>query len=909
MSATNPNFDASSDTARLYIAGSVTGMTKVHLMDYTSEVASELDATKDWIGHNYIVAKHDSDDSFLLANEGADDLDIGFQALTNVNMKANATAYGQGALGSSYDMWQVQTVYTMTFDKNGGDTEAEPSAIAAEYQEEKFFGVVIQEEGYFVKSLPTVEPTRVGAHFLEWNYAADGSGGKVTLPSGGIEIERDTTVYAIWGATVKFNPNYDGAPEGWADDKDVSLRFGATGVSLAETQIPEPPEREGYTFEGWYSAQDGTGNKLTTSTVIDSDATYYAKWSQEEPKEQLWYYEVYYEYIDEDGTSTWTLYKDGQGGWALPTETVGISHDSFDGTDLGWGSVDGSGNEILGTHYVYDATYPTGETGHRLSATCAEAAKDNPLKIYYRATPHTVTYEFEGEAPSYVKLPAQLSTCYSAPITVANEPTAFGWTFKGWTSDDVTIARDGTFTMPNKDVTITGTWERTATALKPTATSLVAYEGGEGSSANPEDALPEPVWRYESEGWNLYIDGVEQPKGMDAFNWAYFSVDDNYEQTEAASTGVYELRAWALDGNHEVTAKDAAGNVYRLDLGTEPESVLDGKNDPVTVSVRDVVSDESAEHLTSDALKPVYGQASDAIEGVELLADEGSALEGNYGSNGLLQDECSVEEPHAHMSEDAVLYKNGVDSMPLEDGAKIGLLWDNLLSNVLGAEDQIAKLEEKALAAASMGTPDGSEFKYIDLVDMADGNVWVGTAGENAAATTVFWPYPEGVDKNDEIAVVRFTGLTRDYTVNADDEALNNAVEASRAVNLEITKTDEGVLFEIPSQGFGPIEMLWVDGEEDPDPDSDPDPDPTPDPNPDPEPDPDPDPDPTPDPDPDPEPEPEPGPEPDPDSDDKPKPGKPGLPATGDPALAVTLVTAGAGAVAIAAAAVVRKRR
>ena len=58
------------------------------------------------------------------------------------------------------------------------------------------------------------------------------------------------------------------------------------------------------------------------------------------------------------------------------------------------------------------------------------------------------------------------------------------------------------------------------------------------------------------------------------------------------------------------------------------------------------------------------------------------------------------------------------------------------------------------------------EFKYMDLVDMEDGNVWVGTESE---PVTVFWPYPEGVTAEDDIAVVRFPGLTRDYTTDADD--------------------------------------------------------------------------------------------------------------------------------------------
>ena len=69
-----------------------------------------------------------------------------------------------------------------------------------------------------------------------------------------------------------------------------------------------------------------------------------------------WYYEVYYEYF-EDGEASWVEYEYGQGGKTAPSETVTIAPESWNGEDLGWEAIDGSGNEKLGTHYVYDPTY------------------------------------------------------------------------------------------------------------------------------------------------------------------------------------------------------------------------------------------------------------------------------------------------------------------------------------------------------------------------------------------------------------------------------------------------------------------------------------------------------------------------------------------------------------------------
>ena len=354
--------------------------------------------------------------------------------------------------------------------------------------------------------------------------------------------------------------------------------------------------------------------------------------------------------------------------------------------------------------------------------------------------------------------------------------------------------------------------EPPATLVAPTAVSLTAYEGGEGSEANAADALPDPVWRSDAEGWTVTVDGAAWDVAAQGapFQWGYFPQGSDDEQTNAAKHGVYKLRAWALEGDPEVLATDADGSRYELDLGEEPVVVSDAAGDLVTVSVRDVTADDAAvDGLSEDVFKDVFGYDSSAASGASTLA----AGDGLFNEFGTQDGTCSQTEPHAHVPEGTTLYKNGNPQLPLESGAKIALLWDELLSDVLGADAQAQALHAKALAAANMSDPDGHEFKYTDLVDMADGNVWVGTAaaadGTPGAATTVFWPYPEGVTDDDEVAVVRFTNLTRDYTVTMNEDALETAVASSTAEKLAVTKTDTGVLFEIPSQGFGPIEMLW----------------------------------------------------------------------------------------------------
>lgn len=60
-----------------------------------------------------------------------------------------------------------------------------------------------------------------------------------------------------------------------------------TGASTAETgedgklsAMPSDPTREGFTFNGWYTAMTG-GDKVTTGTVFADDTTIYAHWTKE----------------------------------------------------------------------------------------------------------------------------------------------------------------------------------------------------------------------------------------------------------------------------------------------------------------------------------------------------------------------------------------------------------------------------------------------------------------------------------------------------------------------------------------------------------------------------------------------------------------------------------------------------
>ncbi len=115
-------------------------------------------------------------------------------------------------------------------------------------------------------------PVREGYIFDGWYTEAQG--GTLISKSTEVEITGDHTLYAQWTAntyTVTFNANGGtGAPS------EQTKTYG-TDLTLSSTV----PTREGYTFTGWNTAQDGSGTSYAAgaSYTANAEVTLYAQWT------------------------------------------------------------------------------------------------------------------------------------------------------------------------------------------------------------------------------------------------------------------------------------------------------------------------------------------------------------------------------------------------------------------------------------------------------------------------------------------------------------------------------------------------------------------------------------------------------------------------------------------------------
>ena len=188
---------------------------------------------------------------------------IGRDALEYCNNLTDIYFRGTEEQWYAFDLWEDEYNYAtvhfasgniIRYDANGGT--------GAPANQSKVVGDTI--------TLSTARPTRA----LTLTY--DANGGEVD-----IQGKLPRMQFLGWNTFPdgSGDPYAPGAT--YADDADLTLyaQWKAVKAGALET-----PEREGYTFLGWFTARNG-GEQVTAQTLLDGDLTVYAHWTNEPPHE------------------------------------------------------------------------------------------------------------------------------------------------------------------------------------------------------------------------------------------------------------------------------------------------------------------------------------------------------------------------------------------------------------------------------------------------------------------------------------------------------------------------------------------------------------------------------------------------------------------------------------------------
>jgi TQXA domain-containing protein len=158
------------------------------------------------------------------------------------------------------------SVYTLTYNANGGTGSMEPVTAAAGS----------------VQTVASSSFAKQNSTFVEWNTAADGSGTSYQ-PGSSLTLNSDITLYAIWqeNAPVSYTVSFD-ANGGTGSMEPVTVMDGYCTLPANGFTAPDGKE-----FSGWSLSRDG--NILTSSQLeVTQDTTLYAVWrSTEQPKPSI----------------------------------------------------------------------------------------------------------------------------------------------------------------------------------------------------------------------------------------------------------------------------------------------------------------------------------------------------------------------------------------------------------------------------------------------------------------------------------------------------------------------------------------------------------------------------------------------------------------------------------------------
>lgn len=246
----------------------------------------------------------------------------------------------------------------------------------------------------------------------------------------------------------------------------------------SEVTVIEDPSKEGYDFAGWDISPDSV--KITegsnTFTMPEADVTLTAQWTAKN-------YNVTYEWsglpteADIDTPENTKANYNQTVTLNSSYTTVKVDHDTY--TFNGWTvtTADGQPVNLTGNQFTMPASNVT------VTGNWQHTGTDQRYWVKYQVTgdlkpndvnPPSDSQYYEGE-----------NVTVAAPLTAESEDGT--WVFNGWTTSDVTVTNNNTFTMPGKDVTFTGSWTFTP---NPPKTALVTYKF---ESSDSTHALPDSV--------------------------------------------------------------------------------------------------------------------------------------------------------------------------------------------------------------------------------------------------------------------------------------------------------------------------------------------------------------------------------------------------------------------------------
>ncbi|MCL2402026.1 MAG: InlB B-repeat-containing protein, partial [Oscillospiraceae bacterium] len=322
-----------------------------------------------------------------------------------------------------YAWWEPAPTITITFDAQGGTPDGQTATAAT--------GVT-----YGIAFAEITEPSLTGYVFSGWFTAPSGVAGSVQiLDTTVIAVTANQTLYAHWIVNPTVTITFDaagGTPAIQTVDGNASGSSYAPVLAAITT-----PTWLGYSFNGWFDAETGDNQIISSSTIPSADTTLYAQWT---PIPAI------------------TVTFDSQGGIFNPGDAVPGSGVTFSPDDtLAYYAPVTVGGTFLqamsatpdphpptdGNTYAFGGwwTTPNGDTsGEQVlpSSTVWDEPGDITLYVHWSLVP-TVTLWFDGNGgtPAMQTRRGAVVGMEILASEFIQDPTQASYTFIGWFTDAI----------------------------------------------------------------------------------------------------------------------------------------------------------------------------------------------------------------------------------------------------------------------------------------------------------------------------------------------------------------------------------------------------------------------------------------------------------------------------------------
>ena len=359
------------------------------------------------------------------------------------------------------------------------------------------------EKGQAIGENLPAAPTKEGYLFKGWNTSADGTGTTVTADT---VITENMDLYPIFEEdippVVEVRVVFD------VDGQKSEVKV-VKGEAIG-SNLPADPEKDGYTFKGWNTKADGTGEAVTAETVVTDEMEVYAVFEQNPaPIEEV---RVVF---DVDGVKSEVKVVKGEAiGNNLPTDPTKEGY-----TFKGWNTkADGTGETVTAETVVTD------------EMEVYAVFEQNPAPI----EEVRVVFDVDG-----VKSEVKVIKGEAIGSNLPADPTKEGYTFKGWnTKADGTGETVTAETVVTDEMEVYAVFEQNPAPIEEVKVvfdvdgvkSEVKVIKGEAIGSNlPADPTKEG---YTFKGWNTKADGTGKTVTADTLVSDDLEVYAIFEKTE-----------------------------------------------------------------------------------------------------------------------------------------------------------------------------------------------------------------------------------------------------------------------------------------------------------------------------------------------------------------------------------------